>query len=303
MSKKCKRNVNSLKKKRKNVLFVSCMSKRAIFYISVFLISVQLISCKTNNEFTEKVRVSLRNVGHQLLLTNQDSTSLVLPIKELNKHKYQLTFQSNLQVSPDSLVAIVKRSFYQSELPSNYRIEVKECLNEEVAYSYEMMQSEENAIVPCKGRVLPTSCYFIDVQFLKKENKNQYFFYGFVLLISILGFSVYQKKKRKTITDTTLNNSLSLGRFTFYPEQNKLIKEAEEIPLSNKECELLTIFIDRPNEVIKREELMKKVWEENGVVVGRSLDTYISKLRKKLKEDASIKITNIHGVGYKLEID
>ena len=285
------------------MLFVSCMSKRVIFYIGIFLISVQLISCKTNNEFAEKVRVSLRNVGHQLLLTNQDSTSLVLPIKELNKHKYQLTFQSNLQVSPDSLVAIVKRSFSQSELPSNYRIEVKECLNEEVAYSYEMMQSEENAIVPCKGRVLPTSCYFIDVQFLKKENKNQYFFYGFVLLISILGFGVYQKKKRKIITDTTLNNSLSLGRFTFYPEQNKLIKEAEEIPLSNKECELLTIFIDRPNEVIKREELMKKVWEENGVVVGRSLDTYISKLRKKLKEDASIKITNIHGVGYKLEID
>jgi len=285
------------------VLFVSCMSKRAIFYIGIFLISVQLISCKTNNEFTEKVRVALRNVGHQLLLTNQDSTSLVLPIKELNKHKYQLTFQSNLQVSPDSLVSIVKRSFSQSELPSNYRIEVKKCLNEEVAYSYEMMQSEENAIVPCKGRVLPTSCYFIDVQFLNKENKNQYFFYGFLLLISILGFGVYQKKKRKIVADTTLSNSLSLGRFTFYPEQNKLIKEAEEIPLSNKECELLTIFIDRPNEVIKREELMKKVWEENGVVVGRSLDTYISKLRKKLKEDASIKITNIHGVGYKLEID
>ncbi len=285
------------------MLFVSCMSKRAIFYIGIFLISVQLISCKTNNEFTEKVRVSLRNVGHQLLLTNQDSTSLVLPIKELNKHKYQLTFQSNLQVSPDSLVAIVKRSFSQSELPVNYRIEVKKCLNEEVAYSYEMMQSEENAIVPCKGRVLPANCYFIDVQFLKKENKNQYFFYGFLLLISVLGFVVYQKKKRKTITDTASNNSLSLGRFTFYPEQNKLIKEAEEIPLSNKECELLTIFIDRPNEVIKRKELMKKVWEENGVVVGRSLDTYISKLRKKLKEDASIKITNIHGVGYKLEID
>ena len=285
------------------MLFVSCMSKRAIFYIGIFLISVQLISCKTNNEFTEKVRVSLRNVGHQLLLTNQDSTSLVLPIKELNKHKYQLTFQSNLQVSPDSLVAIVKRSFSQSELPADYRIEVKECLNEEVAYSYEMMQSEENAIVPCKGRVLPTSCYFIDVQFLKKENKNQYFFYGFLLLISILGFGVYQKKKREIVTDTIVSNSLSLGRFTFYPEQNKLIKEAEEIPLSNKECELLTIFIDRPNEVIKREELMKKVWEENGVVVGRSLDTYISKLRKKLKEDASIKITNIHGVGYKLEID
>lgn len=285
------------------MLFVSCMSKRAIFYIGIFLIVTQFISCKKNEGFTEKVKVSLRNVGHQLLLTNQDSTSLVLPIKELSKYKHQLTFQSNLQVTPDSLVSIVKRSFSQSELPANYRIEVKECLNEEVAYSYEMLQSEENAIVPCKGRVLPTNCYFIEVQFLKNENNSQYFFYGFLLLISVLGFGVYQKKKRKAVVDTGSNNSQSLGKFTFYPEQNKLLKEAEEIPLSNKECELLTIFIHRPNEVIKREELMKKVWEDNGVVVGRSLDTYISKLRKKLKDDISIKITNIHGVGYKLEID
>jgi len=47
---------------------------------------------------------------------------------------------------------------------------------------------------------------------------------------------------------------------------------------------------------------MKKVWEDNGVFVGRSLDTYISKLRKKLKDDDSIKLTNVHGVGYKLEV-
>jgi len=45
------------------------------------------------------------------------------------------------------------------------------------------------------------------------------------------------------------------------------------------------------------------VWEDNGVIVGRSLDTYISKLRKKLKDDASIKLINVHGVGYKLEIN
>jgi DNA-binding response OmpR family regulator len=47
---------------------------------------------------------------------------------------------------------------------------------------------------------------------------------------------------------------------------------------------------------------MKRVWEDNGVFVGRSLDTYISKLRKKLLADDAIKLTNIHGVGYKLEI-
>ena len=72
--------------------------------------------------------------------------------------------------------------------------------------------------------------------------------------------------------------------------------------LSKKECELLYIFSQKPNEIITRDELTKKVWEDHGVFVGRSLDTYISKLRKLIKEDPNLKITNIHGVGYSLEI-
>jgi DNA-binding winged helix-turn-helix (wHTH) protein len=47
---------------------------------------------------------------------------------------------------------------------------------------------------------------------------------------------------------------------------------------------------------------MKRVWEDNGVFVGRSLDTFISRLRKILKPDSTIQLTNVHGVGYKLEI-
>ena len=61
-------------------------------------------------------------------------------------------------------------------------------------------------------------------------------------------------------------------------------------------------FDTNANQVVKREELTKKVWEDNGVIVGRSLDTYISKLRKKLQQDETIKLTNVHGIGYKLEI-
>ena len=81
-----------------------------------------------------------------------------------------------------------------------------------------------------------------------------------------------------------------------------MVKSAVEISLSKKECELLEIFFENLNDIVKREELEKRVWEDNGVFVGRSLDTYISKLRKKLKEDNAIKLTNIHGVGYKLEV-
>ncbi|MEE9364407.1 MAG: winged helix-turn-helix domain-containing protein [Cellulophaga sp.] len=72
-----------------------------------------------------------------------------------------------------------------------------------------------------------------------------------------------------------------------------MVKKATEIALSKKECELLEIFVANKNKVVKREELTKKVWEDNGVIVGRSLDTYISKLRKKLKEDISIQLINV----------
>lgn len=280
------------------------MSKRFVLYIGIFIVVLQLTSCSFQNDFTEKAKVSLRNVGHELLLINQDSTSLVLPVKELTKNKYQVAFQDSLQIQPDSLMLVAKRNFIKAKLPRDYRIEVKDCTHNEVVYSYEMKRSEENAIVPCKGRLLPANCYFLEVQFLEKEESNLFVFYGLFLLVfivSILAF--FRKRKNNKSNEIPTNNSLNLGIYTFYPEQNKLIKEAVEIPLSNKECELLALFTNQPNEVIKREELMKRIWEDNGVVVGRSLDTYVSKLRKKLKDDTSIKITNIHGVGYKLEID
>ncbi|MDE1205845.1 winged helix-turn-helix domain-containing protein [Tenacibaculum larymnensis] len=274
--------------------------------LTLFAVIILFTSCTTNENFLQRVKVSLRNVGHQLLLSNADTTSLVLPVQQLSESTFKLSFQNNLKIEPDGLVALVNRSFKKSSFPSNYILEVKNCDDEEVVYSYEMQKKEEKAIIPCKGRALPTNCYFIEVQFLKisRSNNNQFIFYGLLVLIAVLvGFVFQKKRKNKTATTNNLTNVVNLGIFEFYPEQNKLVKQAVEISLSKKECELLEILISKPNEIIKREELTKRVWEDNGVVVGRSLDTYISKLRKKLKDDTSIKITNIHGVGYKLEID
>lgn len=311
MSKKCKRNVNSCLKQLKSRIFVDSMSKSFNLIISkiglsLFTIIILFTSCTTNENFSQRVKVSLRNVGHQLLLSNADTTSLVLPVQQLSESTFKLSFQNNLKIEPDGLVTLVNRSFKKSSFPTNYILEVKNCDNEEVVYSYEMQKKEEKAIIPCKGRMLPTNCYFIEVQFFKisMSNNNQFIFYGLLVLIAVLvGFVFQKKRKNKTVKTNNLTNVVSLGIFEFYPEQNKLVKQAVEISLSKKECELLEILISKPNEIIKREELTKRVWEDNGVVVGRSLDTYISKLRKKLKDDTSIKITNIHGVGYKLEID
>ncbi|MFY7672670.1 winged helix-turn-helix domain-containing protein [Tenacibaculum sp. MEBiC06402] len=276
------------------------------FFPLILVCGFILSSCGKNEaEFSEKVKLSLRNVGHQLLLSQKDSTTLVLPIKQIHKEKYKLTFQKDLQIEPSQLVNIINENFKKSELSNNYLVEVENCIDNEVAYSFEMFYNEEKSIIPCSGRNLPNNCYVITVKFISENSSSSYwvylivslFFSGFIFLF------LWYKKKYNSHAGKEENDSQRLGSFLFYPEQNKLVKQATEIPLSKKECELLSIFISRPNQIIKREELTKKVWEDNGVFVGRSLDTYISKIRKKIKEDSSIRLVNVHGVGYKLEVD
>lgn len=253
------------------------------------------------NDLSEKVKIALRQVGNQLLLSNKDSTSLVLPIKKVDENIYKISFEKELKFEPSTLVVAIKKNFKKLTISSNYRVEVIQCLDNEVAYSYEINIDKEKTIIPCAGRFLPGKCYIIKIEFLGENvYKNRLLFYFFIpIIIGFLYLIFFNKKIHKTNKNEKYT---VLGAFIFYPEQNKLVKKAKEITLSKKECELLAIFIANANQVIKREELTKRVWEDNGVIVGRSLDTYISKLRKKLQEDSSIKLINIHGIGYKLEV-
>jgi len=275
----------------------------------VLILSTSMISCSEQGieeDFAESVKVSLRDVGHQLLLINQDSTSIILPIINIDNSKYKLYFQNQLSFEPGNLVAIIKSSFEKASLPNNYRVEVINCSDKEVAYSYQILLTEEKSIIPCAGRFLPINCYTIEVKFTNKTTSsfsNKPFFYLLILSVFSLLYFLYNKKKQHVTVEEKGENYIAIGSYRFYSQQNKLVKEAVEINLSKKECELLEIFVANPNQIIKRGELMKRVWEDQGVFVGRSLDTYISKLRKKLKDDASIKLTNIHGVGYKLEVN
>ena len=294
MSKKCKITVNSSKLSQNCMLFTLIYMKRILFYsiekIFICLVIVLLSSCSSveHEDFSKRTKIALRDVGNQLLLSNQDSTSLILPVLELNSNTFQISFSNPLAFEPSTLVSIIQKSFKSAQLPEQYRVEVLQCNDLEVAYSYQITDNKERTIIPCSGRHLPNACYLIEIQFTNR-------------LLSI-GYLLF--KKTKDIKLKSENEvSEKIGSFYFYPEQNKLVKEAKEIALSKKECELLALFVAHPNQIIKRDELTKRVWEDNGVFVGRSLDTYISKLRKKLKSDTSVKLTNVHGVGYKLEID
>ena len=94
----------------------------------------------------------------------------------------------------------------------------------------------------------------------------------------------------------------ALGKFLFDVKDQRLLLGREVISLTDKEYKILELLNKNFGELIPRETLMQKVWINEGVITGRSLDMFVSKLRKKLSSDPELRITNVHGKGYKLEI-
>ena len=94
----------------------------------------------------------------------------------------------------------------------------------------------------------------------------------------------------------------ALGKFLFNVKGQRLLLGSEVISLTDKECKVLELLHKNFGELIPRETLMQEVWINEGVITGRSLDMFISKLRKKLSADPDLRITNIHSKGYRLEI-
>jgi len=104
------------------------------------------------------------------------------------------------------------------------------------------------------------------------------------------------------ISVETSLNSFVFGQSTLdYPNLLLSVKR-DNLTLTQKEANVLFLLCQNQNKLVKRDYILKTVWEDEGYFVGRSLDVFISKLRKYLKADTSIRIVNIHGVGYKMEV-
>ena len=120
----------------------------------------------------------------------------------------------------------------------------------------------------------------------------------FIGLMALLGF--YITKQRRLSQDPDL---ITLGAYTFDKRNTELILENQRIELTHKEADLLLLLYSNANTTVERDEILNKIWEDEGHYVGRTLDVFISKLRKKLELDTKVKIVNIRGVGYKLVVN
>jgi len=103
--------------------------------------------------------------------------------------------------------------------------------------------------------------------------------------------------------DEEKQTKFKIGRYFFdYTSQFITIGD-EQQKLSTKEAELLRLLCLRKNEVLTREEALLNIWHDDNYFNGRSMDVFLSKIRKYLRDDPSVEIINVHGRGYKLLIN
>ncbi|HAQ65090.1 MAG TPA: DNA-binding response regulator [Bacteroidales bacterium] len=94
----------------------------------------------------------------------------------------------------------------------------------------------------------------------------------------------------------------NLGHYIFIPKELTLEGTNGTQSLTRREAELLKFFCDHQNELLPREVILKAVWGNDDYFIGRSMDVFITRLRKYLKDDDSVSITNSHGNGFKLTV-
>jgi len=281
------------------------------YVLSVFLVAPwTIVSAAPVSSPSDKSKtVAMRLIGHKLLSCIGDDSSRVSSVSQ-NHQSYTISFGQSLSINPTDLELIVSEVISAHHIANDYWVEVYSCPNREVQHSYQVGPLL-GTILTCDGRMMPTSCYEIVVTLYTPEEDmmsiTPMMTYIPLLLILVIGIiSLYQwrqnrlYKSRTHIIDREL---ISIGASIFDKKNMRLSYKDETVDLSHKEAELLYLLYNSENAPIARAEILKAVWDDEGDYVGRTLDVFISRLRKKLKADQSIKILNIRGVGYKLVSD
>lgn len=110
--------------------------------------------------------------------------------------------------------------------------------------------------------------------------------------------AILRRVEKKEIP--TAQDEYTAGHTTLDYKNQKIVFNDQATKLTTKENELLRLFFERKNNILEREIALKHVWQDDSYFTARSMDVFISKLRKYLKEDETLSIVNVHGTGYKL---
>lgn len=255
-----------------------------------------------------RVNLALRETGDRLLDLAGDSTSTIAPVRRKDAHTWLLRLERHFNY--DSLPRILRRALLRQAIRMDYNVAVLRCNDNELMLGYSASDLELDGEVPCGGRDLAADCLNIELSFLEKVIpqpnpwKTSFLMLSGFLFLAALGTVLYRRKTAPiSVAELEENNTnqLRFGQSSFDFANQTLWVNGQLKNLTFREAKLLNYLIQNANQVLDRERILEAIWQDEGMLVGRSLDVFISRLRKLLQEDENIKIVSVHGVGYRFE--
>lgn len=251
----------------------------------------------------DKVNLALRRTADKLLRAAGDSTSRIPAVEKINDHTWRIHLDESFQY--DLLPPILQASLDRYEIHRAYEVTVRQCESSLIDLGYHQRDFLRDSMVPCGGREAPPGCHYIQITFQEKGERMPFWWAGGGLLLIIAG-SLWLRRKHSPEMNIPLANSdqdwLDFGKSRLHLTGQVLECAGVRHSLTYREAKLLRLFASRPGELLERDEILRQVWEDEGVQVGRSVDVFVSRLRKKLAGDPGIGIVAVHGIGYRMEV-
>lgn len=262
----------------------------------------------------QKTSLALRQIGHDYLTLMGDASSRI-PAVEEGKDGF-LLLRLERYIAYDTLNQIARSVLDDYGIRSDYALTLEDCRSGEVFLGSlwpGVLQDEERLEddgQACSGRDQTTRCANIGFAVAKEQQAGPSVLTWFLGGLGILLFFAGRltpapvapiEQAIQVIPAET--NTLHLGTDCTFDESSCLLTVGQsKHELTYREAKLFSFFANRPNEILARTDINDAVWGEEGIITGRSLDVFVSRLRKKLAETEGLEIKTVHGVGYRLQV-
>lgn len=289
--------------------------KKIAPFVALFLLSMLLMQFvwavsepgQQQGLSAEKVNLALRRTADLLLKESGDSTSRIPPVEKVTSNTWLLRLERSFNY--DLLPTILQSSFELHSIKGDYDVAVLRCFDGtlELGYNYEDFSQANSAT--CGGRAMEAGCYNIQITFpgLEQPGGNLPFMgWFFAAALAIVLYSLRRKWSRAPAGKTTAAQAetdwLHFAGSRLDVANLLLFCGNVRHQLTYREAKLLHLFAQHPNQVLERSFILDNVWADEGILVGRSVDMFVSRLRKMLRDDPSVQLVAVHGVGYRMEV-
>lgn len=260
--------------------------------------------------FAEKVNLALRRTAHHLLAESGDTISRIAPAHRLEAGTFLLRLERPFNY--DRLPVLLQESLHLHDIRDAYDVAVLDCLDGDLQLGYNVQDVQSGNGIPCGGREQGGGCYDLQVTFSTTEpSAGQSVGWWLVasgFLLGGIAYAAWQWADRKKAIPTLAapqamaSAGLHFGASNLDVANQTLLVSAIRHQLTYRETKLLHLFVSRLGQLLERDFILQSVWQDEGIIVGRSVDVFVSRLRKMLRDDPTVRIVTVHGMGYRMEV-